>query len=99
MKYIITEDQYEKLLMASRKRHANDKSRDVKNGSFNYDGKLITYNVMIREDGSLYVYYNFDGKHLLYITNEMKFIILSKDEQKKLIQNKIENHIKKKLMN
>jgi hypothetical protein len=99
MKYILTEDQYEKLLNATRELHKNKVSRDVKVGSFNFNGEVITYNTMIRQDGSVYIYYNYKGRHMLYMTNEMKYIVLSNEEQKNLIENKIKNHIQKKLGN
>jgi hypothetical protein len=97
MKFLITENQYEKLLQASRERHANDPNRDIRRGGFEVDGQVVTYNVMVRNDGSVYVSYNYNGvRRLLYITNEVNFIRLGKNEQKNTIESKINSDIQKK---
>ena len=45
MKYILTEDQYVKLLAASRERHDKDPETRIKGGMFNLDGHIAKYNV------------------------------------------------------
>ena len=97
MKFLITEDQYEKLIQASRERHSKDPNPNIKSGGFDLDGDVITYSVTVRNDYSVYVNYTYNGKRsLAYITNEEKFIRLSKEEQRSLVKSKIMDSIQKK---
>ena len=97
MTILISEQQYEKLLQASRERHANDPNRDIKKGGFEINGQVVTYNVMVRKDGSIYVNYNYNGvRRLLYITNEVNFILLDKKDQKDAVEFRIKKDIEKR---
>lgn len=94
MKYILTEDQYEKLLAASRKRHAKDPEPRIKSGMFNFNGHIVKYNVVNRNNEFIYVNYEFDGQRkMMYIMRDEDFIQLDKEEQ----ENRIEHRIKQKL--
>jgi hypothetical protein len=93
-RYTITEDQYEKLINASLKRHAKDPKPNIEGGTFDLDGDTVKYSVFIRKDGYVYVYYTYLGqKHKVHIMPEESFIRLNKKEQ----ENSVESRIKKDL--
>ena len=97
MKYIITENQYEKLLKASLKRHANDPQRDITGGMFIYNGHLVKYTIFKRDDGAIYATYTYDErKKRVYIMNEETFIQFSKKEQEDSVEFRIKKDIEKK---
>jgi hypothetical protein len=96
MKYILTEDQYERLLNASRKRHAKDPERNVKSGMFNLNGHLVKYSVVNRNEEFIYVNYEYDGKRkMTYVMKDEDFIQLNKEEQEKRIEYSIKKSIEK----
>jgi hypothetical protein len=93
-RYTITEDQYEKLIKASLKRHAKDLKPNIEGGTFDLNGDTLKYSVFIRKDGYVYVYYTYLGqKHKVHIMPEESFIRLNKKEQ----ENSVESRIKKDL--
>lgn len=97
IKYIITEDQYEKLLKASLKRHVNDPEPNITSGSFNIDGEEVKYNVSIRPDGYVYVNYLYKSKKSrVHVMSEENFIQLSKMEQEDAVEFRIKKDIEKK---
>jgi len=97
MKYIITENQYEKLLKASLKRHANDPERNIKGGNFIYNGKPVKYSIFSREGKSIYVNYGYDKTHhTTYIMSDENFIQMDKKEQEKVVEFRIKKNIDKK---
>ena len=97
MKYIITEDQYEKLLQASSKRHSNDPEPNINSGSFNIDGSNIKYNISIRPDGYVYVNYQYKSKKSkVHVMSEENFIQLSKKGQEDAVEFRIKKDIEKK---
>ena len=96
MKYILTEDQLEKLLKSSLKRHAKDPTRNIEGGMFNLDGYLIKYTVTIRGDGYVYSNYYFDDeKGRVHIMPEESFILLNKKEQENIVELRIKKDIEK----
>jgi len=97
MTILITEDQYEKLLKASLKRHAKDSEPNIKGGTFDLNGNTIKYSVFIRKDGYVYVYYSYLGqKHKVHIMTEESFIRLNKKEQEDSVEFRIKKDIEKK---
>jgi hypothetical protein len=97
MKYVVTEDQYEKLLKASLKRHAKDPEPNIKGGTFNFKGHLVKYSVVNRDKKSIYVNYTYDGQRgMVYIMGDENFIQLDKEEQEKAVEFRIKKHIEKK---
>ena len=87
MKYVVTEDQYEKLLKASLKRHAKDPEPNIKGGTFNFKGHIVKYSVVNRNNESIYVNYTYDGqKNMVYIMSDENFIQLDKKEQENTIE-------------
>lgn len=98
MEYIITENQYEKLIQASLKRHSKDPERNIKEGSFNYDGSIIKYSIMNKNNESIYANYKYKNKTIrAYIMSDENFIQLSKDDQEKAVEYKIKRQIDQKL--
>jgi len=97
MTILISEDQYEKLIKASLKRHAKDTETNVKGGMFNVNGHLVKYSVVNRKGESIYVNYNYDEqKRMVYIMTDENFIKLSKKEQEDAIEFRIKKDIQKK---
>jgi hypothetical protein len=97
MTILISEDQYEKLIKASLKRHAKDTEPYVKGGMFNVNGHLVKYSVVNRKGESIYVNYNYDEqKRMVYIMTDENFIQLSKKEQEDAIEFRIKKDIQKK---
>ena len=97
MTILITEDQYEKLLKASLKRHVEDPEPNIEGGTFDLNGDTIKYSVFIRKDGYVYVYYSYLGqKHKVHIMPEESFIRLNKKEQEDSIEFRIKKDIQKK---
>ena len=97
MKYVVTEDQYEKLLKASLKRHAKDPEPNIKGGTFNFKGHLVKYSVVNRNNESIYVNYTYAGqKNMVYIMSDENFIQLDKKEQENAVEFRIKKHIEKK---
>ena len=98
MTILITEDQYEKLLKASLKRHVEDPEPNIEGGTFDLNGDTIKYSVFIRKDGYVYVYYSYLGqKHKVHIMPEESFIRLNKKEQEDSIEFRIKKDIQKKI--
>jgi hypothetical protein len=96
MIYLITENQYEKLLNASRKRHANKPNRNVERGMFSYDGYDVKYAIVNRNQEFIYANYEYDGKRkMVYIMRDEDFIQLNKEEQEKRIEYSIKKQIEK----
>jgi hypothetical protein len=97
MTILISEDQYEKLVKASLKRHSKDSEPDIKKGTFNPDGHLVKYSVVNRDKKSIYVNYTYDGQRgMVYIMGDENFIQLDKEEQEKAVEFRIKKHIEKK---
>jgi len=97
MTILISEDQYEKLVKASLKRHAKDPEPNIEGGTFDLNGDTIKYSVFIRKDGYAYVYYSYLGqKHKVHIMPEESFIRLNKKEQEETIEFRIKKDIQKK---
>jgi hypothetical protein len=96
-KYLITEDQYEKLVKASLKRHANDPEPNIDVGTFDLNGNNVKYSVLMRKDGYVYTNYSFRGqKHKVHIMPEESFIRLTKKEQEDSVESRIRKDINKK---
>jgi hypothetical protein len=96
MNYILTEGQYERLLNASRKRHAKDPERNVKGGMFNFNGHLVKYSVVNRNEEFIYVNYEYESvRKMTYIMKDEDFIQLDKKEQENRIEFKIKKDIEK----
>ena len=96
MKYVLTEDQYERLLNASRKRHAKDPELNVKGGMFNVNGHLVKYSIVNRKEEFIYANYNYDGERkMAYVMRDEDFILLDKKEQENRIEHSIKKHIEK----
>ena len=82
MRYIVTENQYEKLLKASLKRHAKDPEPRIKGGIFNVNGQLVKYNVINRNEESIYATYTYnDQRRTVYVMTDENFIQLNKKDQ------------------
>ena len=97
MTILITEDQYEKLLKASLKRHAEDSEPNIKGGMFNVGGYLVRYSVVNRGGKSIYANYNYDDvKRMVYIMTDENFIQLNKKEQEDAVEFRIKKDIEKK---
>ena len=97
MNILITEDQYEKLLKASLKRHAKDPEPNIKGGMFNANGHLVKYSIVNRGGKSIYVNYSYDDlKRMVYIMTDENFIQLNKKEQEDAVEFRIKKDIEKK---
>ena len=97
MTILITEDQYEKLLKASLKRHAKDPEPNIKGGMFNVNGYLVKYGIVNRGGKSIYANYNYDDvKRMVYIMTDENFIQLDKKEQEDAVEFRIKKDIEKK---
>jgi hypothetical protein len=97
MTILITEDQYEKLLKASLKRHAKDPEPNIKGGMFNVGGYLVRYSVVNRGGKSIYANYNYDDvKRMVYIMTDETFIQLDKKKQEDAVEFRIKKDIEKK---
>ena len=97
MTILISEDQYEKLIKASLKRHAKDPEPNIKGGVFNFNEHLVKYSVVNRNNESIYVNYTYDGqKNMVYIMSDENFIQLDKKEQENAVEFRIKKHIEKK---
>lgn len=97
MKYVVTEDQYEKLLQASLKRHAKDHESNIKGGIFNVDGHLVKYSIVNRGGESIYSNYSYDDqRRMVYIMTDENFIQLNKKEQENAVEFRIKKDIEKK---
>jgi hypothetical protein len=97
MTILISEDQYEKLVKASLKRHAKDPEPNIKGGTFNVNGHLVKYGVVNRKGESIYVNYNYDEqKRMVYIMTDENFIQLNKKEQEDAVEFRIKKDIEKK---
>jgi hypothetical protein len=97
MNILITEDQYEKLLKASLKRHAKDPEPNIKGGMFNANGHLVKYSIVNRGGKSIYVNYSYDDlKRMVYIMTDENFIQLNKKEQEDTVEFRIKKDIEKK---
>jgi hypothetical protein len=97
MTILISEDQYEKLLKASIKRHAKDPEPNIKGGMFNVGGHLVKYSIVNRGGKSIYVNYSYDGlKRMVYIMTDENFIQLNKKEQEDAVEFRIKKDIEKK---
>ena len=97
MTILITEDQYEKLLKASIKRHAKDPEPNIKGGMFNVGGYLVKYSVVNRGGKSIYANYNYDDlKRMVYIMTDENFIQLDKKKQEDAVEFRIKKDIEKK---
>lgn len=96
MKYILTEDQLEKLIKASIKRHAKDPERNIQGGMFVLNGNLINYTVNIRNDGYVFATFIYGGKRMkVHVMSEMDFIQLNKKEQEDVVEFRIKKDIEK----
>jgi len=97
MTILISEDQYEKLVKASLKRHAKDPEPNVKGGMFNVNGHLVKYGVVNRDGKSIYANYNYDDlKRMVYIMTDENFIQLDKKKQEDAVEFRIKKDIEKK---
>ena len=97
MTILITEDQYEKLLKASLKRHAKDSEPNIKGGMFNVGGYLVKYSVVNRGGKSIYANYSYDDlNRMVYIMTDENFIQLDKKEQEDAVEFRIKKDIEKK---
>lgn len=97
MNILITEDQYEKLLKASLKRHAKDPEPNIKGGMFNANGHLVKYSIVNRGGKSIYVNYSYDDlKRMVYIMTDENFIQLNNKEQEDAVEFRIKKDIEKK---
>lgn len=97
MKYVVTEDQYEKLIKASLKRHANDPETGIKKGLFNVHGHLVKYNIVNRNNESIYASYEYEGqRRTVYIMTDENFIQFDKKEQEDVVEFRIKKDIEKK---
>lgn len=97
MKYVVTENQYEKLLQASRERHAKDLEPRIKGGILNANGHLVKYYIVVRNGESIYASYSYeDQKRMVYIMTDVNFILLDKKDQEDSVEFKIKKDIEKK---
>jgi hypothetical protein len=97
MTILILEDQYEKLLQASRERHADSPKPYIKGNIFDFNGDSVSYSIVNRKDNTIYANYTYKGdRHIVHIMNDLDFVRLSKKEQRSAAQNKIQKHIEKK---
>ncbi len=97
MTILISEDQYEKLIKASLKRHAKDPEPNIKGGMFNVGGHLVKYSIVNRGGKSIYVNYSYDDlKRMVYIMTDENFIQLNKKEQEDAVEFRIKKDIEKK---
>lgn len=100
MNYLITENQLEKLIQASKERHKNTPSPYIKGGIFDFNGEPVTYGLTIRKDHSVYTNYLHNKKrHMLYIMNDFDFVQLDKKEQRNAAESKIRKDIERKQIN
>ena len=96
MKYILTEDQLEKLIKASIKRHAKDTERNIEGGMFEYKGRIVRYTVTTRNDGYVFATYTYDEtKNKVHVMSELDFIQLNKKEQENVVEHRIRKDIDK----
>ncbi len=97
MRYIITEQQLEKLQQMARNRHLNRES-EITKGELNYNGENIKYLITKRDNKyvSVRVKHN-DNNYLIYIMPDEDFITLSKEEKENIIKYKVKNYLNNKL--
>lgn len=97
MNYLITEDQFSKLIQASRERHKNAPTPYIKGNVFDFDGKPVSYGITIRKDHSVYANYQYKyQRHIVYIMNDYDFVQLDKKGQRSAAESKIKSDIERK---
>ena len=97
MTILILGDQYEKLLQASRERHADSPKPYIKGNIFDFNGDSVSYSIVNRKDNTIYANYTYKGdRHIVHIMNDLDFVRLSKKEQRSAAQNKIQKDIERK---
>jgi hypothetical protein len=97
MKYVVTEDQYEKLLQASRERHATSANPYIKGNIFDFNGDSVSYGIVHRKDNTIYANYTYKGdRHIVHILNDLDFVRLTKKEQRSAAEAKIKKDIERK---
>jgi hypothetical protein len=97
MRYIITEQQLEKLQQMARNRHLNREPETTK-GELNYNGENIKYLITKRDNKYVSVRVKYDGNnYLIYIMPDEDFITLSKEEKENIIKYKVKNYLNNKL--
>jgi len=97
MTILISEDQYEKLIKASLKRHAKDPEPRIKGSIFNVNGHLVLYSIVVRNGESIYANYTYEGqRRMVYIMTDVNFILLDKKDQEDAVEFRIEKDIEKK---
>ena len=97
MNYLITEDQFSKLIQASRERHKNAPTPYIKGSIFDFNGEPVTYGITIRKDHSVYANYLYKEKRIMtYIMNDYDFVQLDKKGQRNAAESKIRKDIEQK---
>jgi hypothetical protein len=97
MKYLIPESRLESLQQLARKRHANKEPKGHKSGSFDFQGKEVTYDLFDKQT-SIYSNTKVGSKRFnIFIMNELDFLPLTDEEQKKISEYRIKKYLEKKL--
>jgi cell division protein FtsI/penicillin-binding protein 2 len=97
MNYLITEDQFSKLIQASRERHKNAPTPYIRGSIFDFNGEPVTYGITIRKDHSVYANYQYKNeRHIVYIMNDYDFVQLDKKGQRGVVEPKIKKDIERK---
>lgn len=97
MKYIVPENRLEDLLRKSRERHSNNEEKGHKSGSFDLNGKTVNYSLFDKRN-SIFSNTKIGGKsYRIFIMNELDFLPLSKEEQKKISEYRIKKYLEKRL--
>lgn len=97
MNYLITEDQFSKLIQASKERHKNAPSPYIKGNVFDLDGQPVSYGITIRKNHSVYANYQYKKeKRIVYIMNDYDFVQLDKKGQRGAAEFKIKSDIERK---
>jgi hypothetical protein len=98
MKIVITEDQLDKLIQMSRKRHSKDVP-ETNEGILNYNGQNVHYKIIKRNNEYVYVKLKYNTNKLIYIMPDEQFLQLSKEKQDEIIGDRIKKFLDKTNIN
>lgn len=97
MKYIILESKLEMLQKLSRERHANSEDKGHKSGSFDLNGKKVSYDLFDKRNSIFSNTKVGQNRFRIFIMNELDFLPLTVEEQKKIAEYRIRKFLEKKL--
>jgi hypothetical protein len=97
MKYIILESKLEMLQKLSRERHADTEDRGHKSGTFDLNGRKVSYDLFDKRNSIFSNTKVGQNRFRIFIMNELDFLPLTPEEQKKIAEYRIKKYLEKKL--